>query len=384
MSSEGLNTHVEHREAISIVSLVFPLDKKQASLWRQVEREAFEEDEYHIPLTSIQYGEETEFYLLYYHDKAVGRVCASIDRQWIEKKGNNLGFIEDLVINPAHRDLAHMLIKRCLDFLRDKGVEGAIVRSHSFPALAAQSLNQDVPPFTMPCNPPWYIDLFEQEGFVKFKEWANFRLLLPPKIPKDDASRSKNCVKHLDATMGPLNMKNRRQINEYNALMDDILEDHFGYTPGRVFTKLDSLPKHILFIVLCRLAKFQIYVIQTRSGQIVGLSSFAPNYNIALRPLVNKLERFRFLALAKFFVSLRRTKRAEIGAIGLSKEMRGKGFVKLMDHALKTMADAGYTEFDTGPILAENAVVIKMVGYIQKRYAIQAEHMQYYTLMYRF
>ena len=381
-----MSDHVGNNEELSIVHLGSSLDKKQISLWRDIETNIFEDDIYYMPSTSIPgQNEDIEFYVLYDGDKAIGRAAPSVNQQWIDEKGDNLGFISDFVISPQYRHAAGMLIEHCLSVLREKGVEGAIIRSRGFPALAAQELGGDVSPFSLPCNPPWYVDLFEERGFVKHKEWANYRLSLPSKVYEDNIDRVKKHVKGLDVKMGPLNMRNRRHINEYNALKQHILEGHFGLTRQTFMTDIISLRRHILFIMLCRLTKFRIHVLEDASGRIVGLLSFCPNYNIAARSLIKSSGPVNsLLALPRFIISLRRIKRAEIEAIGLADEMRGRGFVRLMDYGLKAMVKGGYKEVDTGPISTENTVVIKMVKHIQGKYDLNIQHMRYYTLMHRF
>lgn len=373
-------------EGVSVVSLGSSLDKRQVSLWRNVERRIFEDDPYYVPAFSISSkGEDTEFFVLYDGADAIGRAAISINRQWIDEKGENLGFIDGFVIDPEYQEQAGMLIEHCLSLLKERGFEGAVVRSNKFPALASQKLGRDVPPFCLPCNPPSYIDLFEGKGFVRYKEWANFRFKLPAKVPEVSIVRGKKCVTSLQVKTQSLNMRSRRHINGYIDLKKRILEDHFGYAPQTFMDEVDSLPKHIFFVMLCLIAKFKIYVLENRSGEIIGFLSFCPNYNVAARPLLKSSGVFSsLLAIPKFILSLRRTKRVEIEAIGLTKEMRGKGFINLMDHGVKVMVNAGYKELDTGPIPMENTVVVKMVHYIQKKYGFDVEHMRYYTLLHRF
>jgi hypothetical protein len=376
--------------AISVKSLGSSLDKKQTSLWKNLEKRLFANEPCYIFTSRVgEAGEEkdTEFFVLYDRDLPVGRATASLNRTWMEKKGFNLGFINDFIISPHHKEYAGLLIHRCLDALRAKGVEGAIVRSQSFPALAAQDLNGDVPPFCLPGNPPWYIDLFEKEGFIKHKEWASYRMKLPPRVHKKELERVNRSIDNRDMEIGKINIRSRREVDEFHDLMDIILWNHFGYTPVRFLEREDPHAKHVIFGFFAKLLKYRIYVLRDTSGKIVGCASFAPNVNTAARRFLSNTSRFRAVNLLKivgFLISLRRIKRVEISVIGLLPEMRGKGFVRLIDVGLKAMVDAGYKELDTGPIMMENSPVIKMVGYVQKKYGLNPQHMRYYTLVYWF
>ena len=48
------------------------------------------------------------------------------------------------------------------------------------------------------------------------------------------------------------------------------------------------------------------------------------------------------------------------------------------------MREEGYEQLDTGPVLIENAVVVKMIHAFQQRYDVGMEHMKYHTLLYKF
>jgi len=337
----------------------------------------------HIPTIIVKRNDEVkQFFVLYCNGEPVGRAAVTVDKRWIETKAENLGFIDDLIIDPMRIELAHKLIDRCLAALKRQGIKGAIARAQGFPALAAQKF-EELPPFGLPSNPPQYIDLYEQHGFVKHKEWANFRFTLPIEASGSALARWEKCLTSLRAEAKPLNTRNRRELKEYSDLSYEVLMDHFGYTPMR-FMDSYSFIKFLVFGFFCRLTRFRVYVLRDKSGNMVGFFSYSPDYNIALKPLTTYLNRYNPLALPRFMLSLRRTKRAAIGAIGLSEEARRKGFIRAVDFGLGMVREEGYEQLDTGPVLIENAVVVKMIQAFQQRYDVGMEHMKYYTLLYRF
>ena len=372
----------ESNEA-TVVSLGSSLSRKQAKLWRMVEQDIFIDSPNYIPGIIIRRSqEEKEFFLLYQSGKAVGRVAVTIDRQWIAEKKENLGFIDDFVISPEYKHLADMLIEPCLSSLRQNGLEGVIVRSHGFPALAAQEF-EELPPLALPCNPPWYIDLFEEKGFVKYKEWGNFRFTLPPKASETALVKWEKTLTALKMDAKPLNFLSRRELREYSDLTYEVLVEHFGYLPMR-FVDSDSIIKYALFGILCRFVKLRIYVIKdSASGKIVGFFSFCPDYNIALQPLTKYLVKFNPFSLPKFIINLRRTRRGFIASIGLAEAVRGgSGLIRAMDYGLKLMREEGYVELDTGPVLIENKVVVKMARRFRDNYELQMQEMRYHSLFY--
>ena len=147
--------------------------------------------------------------------------------------------------------------------------------------------------------------------------------------------------------------------------------------------------KRLSFILMCKLFKQEIYVMRDELGQVVGCASFGPNLSVSARPLLIEmgevsLWKTLFVSLPKFLLSIRRTKRAEIGVIGFTPEVRGRGLVKLIDNVLESIMRSGYKELDTGPIWAENKPVMKMASYLERKYGVEVQHMRYYTLVYRF
>ena len=372
----------EQRKSASILSLGTSPDRSQKALWKSVEKKVFEKNPHYIPHPIVgREGEDSEFFILHIGPEAIGRAAATINWQLIEERREKVGFIDDFVISPEHEHLADMLIDRCLSVLKEKGIEEAGTRYQGFPALAAQELT-DTSPFTLPCNPPNYIPIFERKGFTKDKEWANFRFKLPPEIPEANIKRGTRVFESMKAELKPINTRSRSQIKEYNELLDHVLVNLYGYTPPRFLTEADSLAKILLFSILAKLAKFKIYVGLDKAGKVFGFFSFCPNYNIALKPLVKPEGRFKLLKVLKVPFYLRTTKRAELVSIGIAEEMRRKGFVRIMDYAFQAMKKEGYTEFDTGPMLVENQVVIKMALHMQKKYGLQMEHMKYHSLRY--
>ena len=81
---------------------------------------------------------------------------------------------------------------------------------------------------------------------------------------------------------------------------------------------------------------------------------------------------------------MRRTRRAIIGSIGVRGDSRKMGLVRAMDLGLKLVIDDGYEHVDTGPVLIDNAVVVKMVHRIGQRYGYPVSRTTYYTLQYDF
>lgn len=374
---------------ITVRSLGPSLDKEQKILWRRIEKDAFRDDPNYIPpiITSRKdYGVEREFFVLYRDEEPIGRATAVLDREWIVRKKENIGFLDGFCIEPRYKELASMLINKCLDTLREKKVEGVICTYRGFPGLAGEVFKE--PPFGLPNNPPWYIDIFLASGFKKHKEWGNFRFRLPTGYPEVGIKRGQRLLKSLNAEFKLLDMRKKDNIRKFDRLVSDTFEEHFGFNPRRLpGGGADSRFKRVLARVVCRLAKIRIYVIRTKTGEILGFFMFHPDINIALRTISKSLKKggFNPFRPLKLVISLRRAKRAHVNSVGISKSRQNRGIVPiLLETGLNFIREDGYIEADTGPVLLENRPMVKIIEkLIFKKYGKIAQQ-KYDTLMYTF
>ena len=92
----------------------------------------------------------------------------------------------------------------------------------------------------------------------------------------------------------------------------------------------------------------------------------------------------KHMSVPVFLWSVHRTKRATGGSFGFRQESRRKGFLKAMDYALELVLKDGYDQLDTGSVLIDNAVVIKLAEGFAKKYGVSLERMTYHTLQFDF
>jgi hypothetical protein len=371
-------------------SLGSRLSWRNRKLWNRVEREAFEGDSEHAMSRIPKRGKSKniEFFLLYSEGKPVGRAAAIIGEGWLseDERSDNAGFIDSFVIHPAHKHQAGMLIDHCLATMKQKGAQGIIVRSQGFSALAAQEFDDAAPAHT---NPPWYINLFEQRKFVKHKEWMNLRLTLPSEIDRSDLNRWEALRTRHGIDFRKLKWRNRRELRKYVDVTYDVLSAHYGYTPNRILES-HSFLRSLVYGLIAHVARFRIYVMCNQDGEIVGFFSYHPDYNYVRHSITKRTRRkwYNILPPVKeirdILRAIRRPKRATIGAIGLREEARGQGLLRgIRDYGLNLIVQEGYKQLDTGPVLTDNVVVVKVVESIGKKYGVDVGHMRYYTLQYK-
>jgi hypothetical protein len=383
---------LNQKEASEVVSVGNMLNRQNRKLWRKVEEDAFEGDPIHIMERSPKGNKrgDTELFFLYSEGEPIGRAATSIGEGWLsdDKKQEGVGFIDGFVIHPDHRHEAGGLIGHCVSVLKERGAEGVLVRSHGFPALAAHEFN-DLAPHELASNPPWYIDVFEQKGFTKQKEWINFRLTLPREASHSELAKWEALVGAYGIAPRKLKWRNKQEIKQYRELAYELFVDHYGHVRSRPedspsFLKLlrDDIVNHIV--------KMRIYVFCNQDSDIVGFFSYHPDYNIFERRLAEyeKKKWYDLPAALKVIPdlirALRAAKRTRMGSIGLRDDVKRSGLIRAMDYSLKVVLKEGYQQVDTGPVLVENAVVVKMLESFAKKYGAGVERMRYYTLQYNF
>jgi len=413
-----------------VKSLGTSLKGKDRLIWRDIEKNAFEGDENYIPFSpGVREGEEREFFILMDGEEKIGRACTTVDRGWIEKRKENIGFIDDFAILPDYKEDANLLIKHCLSVLKDKGLEGAFVRrSPLFPGLLVDA--KEPPTFLMPYNPSFYIDLFAKEGFTREKEWVEVRLKFPSKLteelppifsdkkikkrlffskdPKDfqehkeevlnlisqkqvpesvveDTSKSYRFIEKNDARIVRINAVNVKEMKELSAFESNIFMsmEHFGYNPREFMGEGEvTFLKRLQLRFLNYLLRIKTLALRGKDGNIIGYVTYLADL---AAPMKKMREKKGLRNLFRFRRLMRKNDSFMIGGLGIDENIRGMGAVRsLVFVILKIMVDDGVRTLTTGPMLADNIPVMKTVEIIGASAGIEIEPIKYVTLSYKF
>ena len=372
-----------------VKSLGTSLKGKDRLIWRDIEKNAFKGDENYIPFSpGMRRGEEREFFILMDGEEKIGRACATVDRTWIEKKKENIGFIDDFAILPDYKEDANVLIKHCLSALKDKKLDRVSVRSNGFPALQVEGFEY-APSAYLPHNPPFYVDLFLDNGFEEEKEWYNVRLKVSS-LREEDVLAGEKRLEDLNIEFVKLNLRDKKAVKEYSDLVHRTFIGHFGFNPREFMSGYDRLSKRILMRITTRIMRFRIYVgkYKGKDGKMVLYGSFSPDINVFFRSLIEKGKNpFGIMAMLKLMLSgAKKIKRAKVGSLGLDESIRSMGVASdMIGYSLKLFIDDGYNEIDTGMTLAENLPIIKVIAEIAGKWGIEeGPSMKYYTFSYNF
>ncbi|HIH78181.1 MAG TPA: hypothetical protein HA341_04570 [Halobacteria archaeon] len=354
--------------------------------WRRVADKAFAGNTNYIPSSMyIREGEEREFFFMEDGDKPVGRACVTIDKVWIERKMENIGFIDDFILVPGYEDDAKMLIDPCLSSIKDKGLDGVYLRNNGFPALLSEGYEQ-LPPAQLPYNPPSYIDLFTNYGFEKRAEWSNMRVKLPS-LNREDIEAGEKRLEDANIKITLLNLKDKKAVKEYSDLLNRVFITHFGFNPREFISSYDTTKKRALARFSARLSKLRIYVGYEDKKMIFYFSFFSDmnQYYKSLRD--NGKNPFGLGSLLRLiFRGPKNVDRARIGSLGIDEGFRGIGLISdILGYGLGWMTEDGYKEFDTGIVSDENMPVFKIIEKISRDWGVkEITYMKYYTLAYMF
>ena len=383
---------MKENETCEVLALGTTVDRKHRKLWKKLEKDIFRDDPHHIPSGSPPKGKkggDIEFFFLYCEGKPVGRASTVVGEGWLsdDEKRKDVGFIDALLVHPDYKHVAGRLVERCVSSLKARKAVGVIARSRGFCALAAQDFD-DVAPGHLPSNPAWHVDVFEQQGFVRHKEWANFRLTLPPEASQLEVAKWDALVTSRGMKVKRLTGRSRKEVKKYADVAYEVLSEHYGYTPTR-FMDSYSLVRLVIFVFMTRLARFKIYGLYDEAGELKGFVSYHPDYNIAQNTVAKYYKKKWYdlttlKIIPEFFWAIRHCRRATVGSIGLREDVRRKGLARSMDWGIKLVLQDGYKQIDTGPVLTDNAVVVKIAENLGRRYGMSVERMRYYTMKYEF
>ena len=415
---------------VHVKSLGNSLKGKDRLTWGKIEENAFEGDKNYIPFSpGARKEEEREFFILLDGEAEIGRACTTVDRTWIEKRKENIGFIDDFAILPTHKKDAGILIKRCLSVLKDKGLDGVFVRrSPLFPGLLVDA--NEPPTFLMPYNPSFYIDLFAKEGFKREKEWVEVRLKFPPalteelsplfsdkkikkrffrsKEPKnfqehrdevlnliskkqvpesvvEDTSKAYRFIEKNDARVITINVVNIKEMKELSAFESNIFMsmEHFGYNPREFMGEGEiTFLKRIQMRFLNYLLRIKTLALRGKEGNIIGYVTYLADL---AAPMKKMREKKGLSNLFRFRKLIRKNGSFMIGGLGIDENIRGMGAVRsLVFLVFKIMVDDGVRTLTSGPMLADNIPVMKTVEIIGEMFGMHAKPIKYITLSYKF
>lgn len=303
----------------------------------------------------------------------VGRVAAIMDSHYRDDRGRKMayfGFFE------CERDpeTTRRLFQEVQGWCRNRGAAGFLgpmnPTTNDECGLLVDGFNSP-PVFMMTYNPPYYIELLEQEGFRPAKDLLAYYIDLSV-LPMDRLSRIAEKVRkrNPDLTFRPVLKKtlaaDLAKIKEvYNAAW----EDNWGFVP-MTDAEVDFMADRLKPLLMEGL------VWLTECGdKPVGFLLATPDYNVPIQPLKGKLLSPAIISFLPYVLGWKHVPRTRVLTLGVIPGYRGKGLESTMlIEGLKVGIAAGVTESEASWILEENVLMRRVLesigGRVYKTYRL--------------
>ncbi|MGH7606668.1 MAG: GNAT family N-acetyltransferase [Gemmatimonadales bacterium] len=286
-------------------------------------------------------------------DRTVGRIGAIRNDAHTREHGDRVGFY-GFFESIDDADVAHALFDAAAGWLRARGCD--TMRGPMSPSINDEcglliSGIATPPTLLMPYNPPFYVRLHEQYGFVKAKDLLAYEGG-GAEPPARFVRLAQRVVERAGITLRPLDMKRfAAEIDLVKALYNQAWEKNWGFVP-LTEAEIDHLAAQLKPIVIPDLVVFA-----ERAGQLVGFGVGLPDLNVALRH--NRSGRL-FPGILKILWHMRKIHRARILLLGVIPEFRGRGVDAVLYHWVwNNCVKHGMPWGEAGWILEDNALMNK-------------------------
>jgi hypothetical protein len=310
-------------------------------------------------------GASAEFFLAVDRGtgQPLGRIAAIIDHRHNQLSQQqdphhelcgHFGFFECVDSPPV----ARALIAAAADWLRSQGM-----RQMQGPASPSQSYDyglliegQDQPHrFLLPYHPAYYANLLEGAGLSKAKDLVSLtgdfedprcRAPIQRLIERTDAMRARVAKK---IVIRSINMRRyREETRMLGALLNDVLEDHFGHSP------ITEQEWQLITDSLRPVVDPHFVLIAERDGQPVGLTIALPDIN----EIIGRLRlRFGFVEILEFLARSWRFKPKCVTVVVMGATHKGNRFAVnplMVGQLTRNMLGRGIRSVDAHQVLEDN------------------------------
>jgi hypothetical protein len=299
---------------------------------------------------------ERRLFLAERNGQPVGRICATIDRNYNQYHRSAIGFFGFFECE-NRPETAQALFTAARDYLCRAGMK--LIYGPANPGLNDEAglLVQPfdgMPYIKMSYNPAYYPELIEGCGFTKVKDLYAYAVPLDQPIP-EKLQRVLSVLKTKPGlTVRPVNLKDlKTDLKHIKEIYNDSWSQNWDFAP-MTDEEIDDLArqlKPIIQPVICPLVFYQ--------GEPAGMCIALPDYNQVLKRLNGRLLPFGWL---KFLRYKNRITRARLWALGVKRKFHHLGFDSLLYYESFIGAKKlGYTEGEVSWILEDNLAIIRPI-----------------------
>jgi hypothetical protein len=260
------------------------------------------------------------FFLAYEGTRPIGRLAVLDNRRYNERNKTKTAFFY-LFECEKQPEAATALFNSAFQWARARGVE-KIVGPRGFTPLDGFGLLvkgfEHRPAFGLPYNPGYYVDLIEQQGFLKEEEivsgYLGADIQFPERIHRLAQKLAQRRGLHI------LHCNTRSDLRKVVPHFKKLYNNSLGGSEGMVSLteeEMDSMANQLIWLADPKLVKLVM-----KGDQAVGFLLAYPDISPALQKTGGRLFPFGWLAL---LLELRRTDWININGAGLLPEYRGSG-----------------------------------------------------------
>lgn len=297
-------------------------------------------------------------------DKIVGRVVAIINNRanerW-EEKCVRFGWI-DFTDN---EEVSAALLKAVEDFGKAKGmdkVEGPLGFTDMDPeGMLIEGFDRLGTMATI-YNFPYYPQHMEKLGFVKAKDWVEFKITVPSQIPDKMLRVGEIVQKKFGLKIVKLKSKKEIAEKNYGQRIFELINEGYKNLFGFVQLTQAQIDKYVdTYLGLLNLD--MISLVETEEGELVGVGITMGSLSVALQKAKGKLFPFGWWHLLKA-LKLKEPEGMDLLLVAVKPEYLNKGansllFLDMIPVAMKK----GYKWAESNPELEDNDAVQKQWAY---------------------
>jgi GNAT superfamily N-acetyltransferase len=317
---------------------------------------------------------EAEYFIAERDGEVVGRVAAISNRLHNETHEDRVGFF-GFFESTDDQTVSDALLNTAADWCRQRGHD--VLRGP-----ASFSVNDECgllvagfespPTLMMPHNPPYYISLLENSGFVKAKdlwvyEGGNEEHYVP--VPERLARGTELIRQRQGIHLRALNLKDfHGEVERIKGLYNSAWEKNWGFVP-MTDHEIDHLAEQFRPVVIPEMVPMA-----EKDGKLIGFGIALPDLNVVFRR--HRSGRlFPMIVDLLWSLKMKRIRRARILLLGVHPDYQGKGIDAMLYHWIWTKSgDRKIYWGEAGWILednpAMNAGLEKMTFRVYKTYRL--------------
>jgi hypothetical protein len=246
-----------------------------------------------------------------------------------------------------------------------------------------------------PCShtPPWYIDIFERNGFEILKRWVAYRAMIQGEFsfPEDEVKRGDELIESRGWEIRRMNMRDENELKQFNDLLYEAFIRHFGWNPAGMTDTEEGSPsriKRFLYSIFMRLLRYEIWCGFDKEDKMIFFVVIHPDYNEVVNA---SMKGNRILHLPRLLINLYRSKMCTMDSLALRKDVRGFGLLGIiLPWGLNFGMNIRRYRGVDGIILTENIPSMKTIEPLMNRYmkrfgaSLKMTEMNYVTMVHKF